>query len=508
MSDPTLAKFLSLFTYSNSSVNENFSEVNIKLEGVSCAPLNLTDFTNALQFLNERDDLHISISIEDGEPIDFYCGNDASAFIDDLSSRYSIIENESIVITIKIIKNQKDGVVSIYCRPEFLHFIEELSTQTILNDFHQLLVKSNYVIFEYQVQEPITTTKSISFVNKGAINIPAQIERASIINSAKTSCHYNFLAKSILVAEDFSVLHTECQRMGDLLNKLSSILSIVYLFDITSIQNSSLEYRLNGYKSITGIVDLKSINMDPDRQYFKIFSWVYNSGNFIDKLGLARNIISLHIESSSTLELKGDPYRSIQSSYKVYEKQNIKQYIEIRNKISDQLLGLHDRANKVIENFATGFQKSAFALITFYISAVILKVLNKDKLVEVFTIDAAILSTSFIGCSVLYFFVQRWEVNAQASRFKANYEDIKKRFTDLLDEQDIKRILNDDNEFNKDVKFIEDKKTVYTKMWFGFLAIFFISTWLIYFVYNPISWYKIQILFERSPGCICLWYAV
>jgi len=485
MNEVSITDLLNLFNYKNASVTERFDELRVVFDLLDFKTLNISGIVPATKFLSPRDTLHLSVTVDNGEPIDYYSGEDTSDFTNELESKFSILENETVSVILKITKNLSDGTLSIYSYKDFLLYLESSNIQGVLQEFNTYIQKLSYLIFEFQSLEKELKTDCIWFVNKGFSGVPVVTDREVKINKAKSSCHFNFLPKLIVVAEDFTVQNKDLPEIAILMNQMAEILSVTYLFDITNLQGDFLEYRLNGYKAINGTTDLKKLNSEGDNQYFRIYNWVYNSGNFTDKLGLARNIISLHLEQPNDLRLKGDPFTSIQSSYKVYEKQNIKQYIEIRNKISDQLLGFHDRANKIIETFASGFQKSTFALVTFYTSAIIFKVLNKDKLVEVFTIDTSILSTSFILCSAVYYFVSKWEANAQKIRFVQNYKDVKSRYSDLLDEQDINRILNADQEFNGDVRFIEDKTKKYSIMWFIFLSIFVISTWLLYFIYNP-----------------------
>jgi hypothetical protein len=237
-------------------------------------------------------------------------------------------------------------------------------------------------------------------------------------------------------------------------------------------------------------------------QYHLIYDWIYQSGNLVDKLGLARNIISLHTKNPPALT--GDVYQSTLSSYKIYEKQNIKQYIEIRNKISDQLLEFNNRANKLIETFASGFNKSALALITFYISSIVLKVLGKGEFINVFTPDATLLSIAFISGSYIYYRVARWEVIEQRSRFVESYNNLKERYTDLLNDQDINRIVNGDKEFNKDVAFINSKLRVYSNMWKGFLLILLFVTIILFLMYNLSQLFQTdlwRLLFRKSCNC-------
>lgn len=485
MISEALTPFAALFHYDEVLVKETFEEVIIKLSSSSYKSIGVESFNEVVDLLEPRDTLEISYIIGEGTPLNFSSGGNAEVFIKHIDRLNQIREQEEISIEIKVTKEVVNGLLSVYSYAELILFLEGLSIQSLFFEFNRLLKSNPFLIFENQSAGPTIKTRSIWFTNKGFLGIPEIIDRATVLNKAKTACHYNFLADFVVLPVDFMLIVKDCNKLTDLFSRLTISAAVMFLYDISVLAGSKLNYKLNGYKSITGDADLTKLKADPESQYYKIYDWVYESGNFIDKIGLARNIISLHLDNNNSIELKGDPFQSIQSSYKVYEKQNIKQYIEIRNKISDQLLSFHDRANRIIETFAGGFQKSALALITFYTSAIALKILNKDKLIEVFTLDASVLSTSFILCSAGYYIIiSKWEVNAQRNRFENNYKDIKKRYTDLLDEQDIERILNNDNEFRSDLKFMIDKGKFYSGLWFYFLVVLLSTTWLLYFIYN------------------------
>ena len=78
----------------------------------------------------------------------------------------------------------------------------------------------------------------------------------------------------------------------------------------------------------------------------------------------------------------------------------------------------------------------------------------------------------------------RWELVKQKERFSGHYFDLKRRYIDLLDRQDIDRILNNDREFSQDLEFINAKLKIYSFMWLMFLISMFVSTWFLYW------WYK------------------
>ena len=265
------------------------------------------------------------------------------------------------------------------------------------------------------------------------------------------------------------------------IERLAKILLVSAIFDITDLTKENFYFKLNGYKSISDSFRIEDINIANLGDYYKIYQWIYSSGNITDKIGLARNIISLHYKSTSCLELDGDVYESIKSSYKIYEKQNIKQYIEVRNKMSDQILDYSKRVITITDNFASGFQKSALSLVTFFSSLIVTKILATQKNNLDFVFYSTLITFVFIGITLIYMWISRLELKEQEARFKKSYKDFKKRYTDLLTEDDINRILNNDEEHKSDLLFITSKKRWYTILWIIVLMLIFVATLVYYY---------------------------
>lgn len=509
MTPQSLKSLVTLFNGDRHTVEESLAEVNIQIGSVAIEGFSADALLAALNLLSHRDKILVSVFFGDNDPLELNGIPKYKEFTEEILRTNEIRDEEEITVRIKIKKPLDFGVISIYSVDQLSVFLESLSLIALISEFDKLIKKEGYLIFEVQSPVEESRSDSIWIVNRNFSGSPTKLERALASDRAKTSCHFNLLPTLTLVPEDFRFSNSDVGPIGKVFRRLSIVLSVAFLFDITIIDEVNFQYKINGYKSISGTVDIGGLNDDLEEQYFKIYEWVYTSGNFNDKIGLARNIISLHLENRGSLLLKGDPFQSIKSSYKVYEKQNIKQYIEIRNKISDQLLSFHDRANRIVETFASGFQKSALALITFYTTTIVLRILNNNELVGVFTIDAAVLSSTFLLCSAGYYFLLTWEVSAQRKRFEENYGDIKLRYTDLLDTQDISRILNNDREYKRDLEFMDNKARYYNLLWVYFLVVLLATTWLLYFLYNPFPM-DIGFFFRKGDFRITsfLWYRI
>jgi hypothetical protein len=503
-------KFIHCFfsTYSQTYVSENDKEFICELSATTFFPSDIVSIQTAYNFLQPNDQLTFIITFGDAEPVSLYSTSlDFAEFKTRLEDEHKYQEGEPIKVTLTITKGNISNNISIYDLEIFTATLEKLSIAEAFAIFNRVLSNTSFVNFNvFNLDKPFNTA-NIFFTQVGS-NAPTQtfVDRRKRLDSILSASNYTNIEEHNLTPDDFQmeIENAKYSKLCFLFNHYAVVLSITYLFDITSLKANELDFKINGYKTIKGKVDVNTLSINGTKEYFSIYDWVYGGGNLNDKIGLARNIISLHFEKSGEIGLKGHPFQSIQSSYKVYEKQNIKQYIEIRNKISDQLLDFNNRANKVIETFASGFQKSSLALITFYFSAIAIKVLGNGDFVNVFTLDTTVLSIVFLFGSFLYYSVARWEVKEQRKRFVESYTNLKERYTDLLEKEDIQRILNDDKEFNADVAFIDCKLKNYSNLWKWFLALLLGGTLFLFLSYNLAQLFDTFIwkLFFK-PSCKC-----
>ncbi len=446
----------------------------------------------SLAFLSSRDTFVCTTTFGDSDPISFYSEKPKiSEFVNDLVKEYEHQVDEPIHTKVTINKRILNGHCTIYSLKAFTNTLKSLSGTQFFSIFSRAYSTNDFIIFNVYDLEITFRTPTILFTSIDN-NITSQFNEPRILymDNFRSVCFHTSNESIKLTPLDF-ILEKSTSiplEIQEIFNFYAAILSIIYLFDITDLKDNKLLFKINGYKSIKGEVDLSSLstedNKESNEEYLEIFKWVYNGGNLNDKIGLARNIISLHFSKLGEMILYGYPFQSIRSSYKVYEKQNINRYIEIRNKISDQLIDFNNRANKIVETFASGFQRSALTLISFYISALVIRVLSKGDFKNIFSFDTTILSLVFILGSFIYYLVSQWEINEQRKRFINSYLNVKQRYNDLLEENDIKLILNNDKDFNEDLSFIDNKKKVYSYMWLSLLCILLLSTLFLFGIYT------------------------
>lgn len=478
--------FNTSFALNNSE--EKFESANFTFFANDISKPDEIALANLLKKVNSRDKVEIQLKLGDSTPLIFQ------------SSKYTILEfiseidntlrfyNKGEKAEIKLTFTKKDARISIYSVEAFIRFLNSLTIEQLLINFSDSFSGKEHLIFEcFDLDEPFNT-ETIYFVqhdSPDAYAVMSNINRIETLNKFHANCSFTFTQPVVLIPEDFYVIKSSSanKNLSEILKKLLSTLSITFLLDITSLKKNTMSYKLNGYKSLLGTVDVTN-PLKSTADYYEIYKWVYNGGNLSDKSGLARNIISLHLTEGYGLEIGKNTYLSVVSSHKVYEKQNVKQYIELRNKISDQIIGYNEKANKIIESFSSGFQKSALAFISLFTTIILVRVLTSHEFFDIFTYDATLIALTFLIGSLIYFFISLWEVNAQLSRFEKSYKNMKNRNLDLLTSEDVARILNDDAEHNADISFIKRKRTAYSLLWALFLLIFLVMVTLLHWEFH------------------------
>jgi hypothetical protein len=409
---------------------------------------------------------------------------------------------EKISLSVTIYKTKAIHTVSIYNLSWFIEFILTLSFLKCLDFLAKYISATEWIDFELFGDDNDFIADAIRFVKTSSLTQENEQQKYQLgkqerLNRIKGVSYYSSAANHPFIPEDFYPKNISAfPAFAILFQQLSLYAIITSLFDITSPTEDGINYKFNGFKSFTGEQKISSFPIKDLDEYYQIYLWTFESGNLTDKAGLMRNILSLHFVDNQSLAITGQPLTSMKSAFDIYLKQNIKQYIEIRNKISEQLIDFNKRANQIIETLASSFQKSALATMTFFASVIITKVLAQKDLTGIFNNESYLLTWLFVIISLLYFQVSLREVTSQRARFIQSYENMKARYTDLLVDDDIKKILANDKDHNDDLQYLSEKTKLYRQLWIGVIvAILGIST-LLYLLYLKFNYVNVILIFS------------
>ena len=344
-------------------INEDFNEVKVSTS-FNIGKIDTTvDFKILTKGLNVRDTFHISF-LKEGEVIENFSSqnnDDLSSFIEEINN--NVTEGDKIDLELTIIKNPVNSVISIYYLSHFTHYLNSLSFSVFLNVIEKYL-NGEKLVFENQQQSDKTdfSTQTISFGSSadGLKSISSK-NRQNKVYGATNLCHWDCDNKNLLPEDIYPIVSDKSSiELTKIFSKCGLLYTMMFIFDYTSIKDDSFLYKLNGYKTFgEKIITLKVSDIGVDSTSFnlvyKIYQWIYSGGNTNDKLSIARNILSLNFDPK-TLQISPTAFDSILSNYKIYERQNVKQYIEVRNKLSEILIDLQGNIDKICNRKITMYQ--------------------------------------------------------------------------------------------------------------------------------------------------------
>ncbi|EKN3880256.1 TPA: hypothetical protein ACPZRZ_003937 [Yersinia enterocolitica] len=443
----------------------------------------------ALQHNLEYD---VMLKLEDTASIEFDQSSDFNSITQQINEQLPFYDKDlKNTLTIKIFKrksHEKNNITHIFDLKSYLQLWDDVSfleLLTFLNSFDndkKVLFKSWEFISDFNTSQYYFTSdldRTLSFLDTS--------ERKKSFEKRNKSCHFTNDSEFKFNPDDFFILiDTDHQSIKNKFKVFLVILTIIYLSDfseiITNSDNSlSLEYKMKGYRLINNIVAFEDIDVSTCEELYFIYQWVYNQGNFVDKVGLARNIISIHMLGNDITSLSQGTLKSIESGYDIYLKDNVKQYIEIKNKISELLIAQTDKASDITKNMFATLKTSFWSIVTFFITVILVKlVATKDSSSGIISGEIFIVTLVFITFSFVYLFLTNNEVGEEKKRLFDRYDTIKLRYKDLLNEDDLNKVIDTSTLRKSDGDYIDKRKKMYTWTWIGFNLLTLLVVFLMY----------------------------
>lgn len=451
--------------YEEVECSETFSTMKIKIKASSLMNLSIKNIKKIIENVSERD--RIRFKIFDGDfPIAKYSsGSSVDEFLHDIHEEKANQEDEDYVIDIEISKSITEGKISIYHLDLFIKYLNELTLKGILFEFDRAFEK-NFIIFELQNSKYEFFSNTIYFLPKEK-HIDFNCNERSLKLKKRTEiCNFLNSSEYKLIADDFEFINCNFNSLKKIMSKIKIILSIISICDISNIEGENeVKVILNGYKRAEYLINYKSDFNDNLNQYYKIQEWIYNGGDLNDKVGIARNIISISIKLNNLMNIDDPMFASIKSAHEIYLKENVKEYLDVKGKIVEFLNDMTQKTSDLANSLGKSFYNNIKVALTFYGTLIIRSVLVYKGLDNIFTCDVIILSIIFIIFSSIFMVFSKNESQKEIERFKKRYERIKESYNDVLEQEDINNIFKNDKYYNEDLKFISEKINNYSKQW-------------------------------------------
>lgn len=499
-----IKQLIGLFS-NNGNVSINFTEswdsVNISTSIILDKIPDSNSFLKNVPLVSTRDSWEFKILDEAKETI--LVVHSASGELINFDEINAYTES-AISLKFVVVKNIQDKYLSIYSVSRFIEYVSEKSLYAFYNALNKRFAE--ILILEcINDQIEAFNTESISIISNGKKIEPTGLsDRIKRIHLSEGLTHWGTYKLQLLPEDIYST--DDNNPFYNIFSKASSCLLMMYLCDYIAITDETLFLKLCGFKPLNYTMKttkLSAINIDKktNEQLFQVYCWCMSGGYVADKFSIARNILSLNIEESDFV-LHFPIIEAIKSNFRVYEKENVQQYIQMRNEISNLLIDLQSKINSIAENFTADFKNNLLVLVSFFTSVVVFGVISEASPFAYFSNHIIILSWCFLLISFFYWLYSYNELKKKTKLFHKHYEQIKNRYKALLDEVELNNVFEECNpdKYDSHNSYIKWQRHKFSMLWLGSIAILFIGLGIL-FVSNNIS--IISIVNKLTTIIIC-----
>lgn len=430
--------------------------------------------------LNVRDRISINIQSDDGVVATYRPseGRNWNQFIQAVMDN-DAEENARLIIDVS--KVEQGGRLSIYNTDDFAAYMESMGVEAVLNEFDSEFNGKDRIVFEVQTINYTTwNTSRIAFIPlNGYIPEMTEIEPEGIHEKRNKICDTNVTINHLTPSRFMPRNEIEPDnRLQAVFRKYAQMLCFYFLFNHLYFSRNEITYKMIGLRAVNGTIDITDLrNADIDCSsltvYLSICDWLYTGGNIYDKTSIARNVLSLNI-NEETLTISSHTHDAVVSNFNIYEMENMKHYLEVRNKVSDEVGKIQKDIIGAIEEYTGGVTKVMTANLTFFLTTVIIRVLAKNIDNSVLLPNVIIfLSYALIIVSLLYLLYSRYDARERKELKENHFKLLKNRYSDVLGEEEI-TILSSDFDENKEgstALYVKNRMKWITWLWVGCLSV-------------------------------------
>lgn len=478
-----VSNILGLFSsdYQGVEPKEDCDNYQIVAEMGSVSKPDIDILKNFLGQIPARDDIFMSFPNEN-----LVCNSrtdsELEAFVNAVENY--ICRKNNVKFKFVLTKNRTDGVRSVYDDVAFYEYIKEKEFVHILSVFSNRIV-NHRLVFEYQDKQ-IPTLFSSSICFKSA-DRPAEWRSLDDdswkkkFEKSRELCHWH--KNNVNITPDDLYFEQDGEgifNLKELLDKSCLVFTWMHLVDYVQFKEDCVELFLSGLKSYLLSIPSNNIeNKDYDvsslAPLFSIYQWCYSEGDYFDKIMIVRNILSLNIDKEK-LSIPESTIHSVDSNFKILQKENVEHYLKLRNDLSDKLIELQKSINELVDGYLSEYKKNIVAFLSFIVPMIVVRAITKGQILEMFSPRLLLIIVTSLFLSYVYYRFSRKEYKVKADMMRKQFRLIKERYHEVLSEGEIEFIFADSNEEDEKsyVSFLKEKENYISNIWVGTLGIIFL----------------------------------
>jgi len=481
-----LSEYFSLArVITQANIDETFDSVKLKVNlSVSMSEFVLKLF-DELKTLSSRDRFELFFEVGGNFVKINDCSFESLSRIKDHLAEYK--DEPEFEIELNVYKTKVDSVISIYFLEAFGRY---LSSEKLLDLINTISLKIEHQLF-LEVFSTIDRfgTSGIQFYQVGSaagnladINVSSRHKKLELFSENATSAN---LSIKLLPSDFYLTTQSEHPPINDIFRKACSVLSVIFLSNLSELKsNDELKYKINGYRAVMCDGVTPSELSEKYELLHKIYVWAYEGGNNSDKLGLVRNVISLHLDKDGKIIIDNDVWEAIQSNYQIYLKGNIQSYLEVKNKIGELIIESTSKTYEMADELLDSLKNNAFILLTFLLTVVVINGLKDAGETNVFSNAYLAIVVLLSVISAIWLFMTRIEVmNRYDSASSTISVVLNLNYNKILMESEIDECVKPVIKRNRE--YLKSQAARYTKWWLGMLLVFVVSFSICNFMFKP-----------------------
>ncbi|MBK6087650.1 hypothetical protein [Ruminococcus difficilis] len=431
------------------------------------------DLINCINAISFKNKVQIDITNPDEEVL-FLSDSDKKSECEYNDYLSHAEEDDDFDVLISIEKVIVDNRFVVYNYKAFTEDILDNSIFEIMAVFSNFLQERDSLIVYVLDESIFWSTKTVMFTSNSDSCFAESINRASRIETCSLSSFFQSTGNFKLLPDDFDIINnTKNNPYKTVFNRLRTILSICYIASSSTIDNTHVKCIINGQRSITFERRLEDVNNS--KTLYDIYIWIFTDGNIVDKAVIARNIISLHCKYCSILDIDSSVFISIISSYRLYLKENVSQYLEAKTKVSEFISTIGSKMTESAYELLNDFKKNIIAIFSFFLTVILVNVVSEHPLENLLTREITVIMELILLGSLAYYFISLIQSISRVKGIQKSYYSLRSNYVGVFLPEEIDDIFNKDNVFSENQEVVKKNLILFSAIWIGFVIIAFIT---------------------------------
>ncbi len=408
--------------------------------------IELTNIKKIFNNIAQKDG--VSISFHDFSTDKIHKDTDEGKINQLLDEVNTDIGDESVMFNLTVTKNDTE-CINVYSANIFYDYLNKLKPYGLIKIISDLIIR-NKLHFKLLNDDYELQTETFSF-SKTDISVYLKRDDIKTKFNDISKIHGNFMSE--VIPQDFKVLsyNNKKEKVIELVNKFEKIeylLSLMFISNEFDTTGDAYKFSIYGYKNIEICFEQSTLySISKNKTISKICAWCYDEGNIVDKVHIARNIISLYSEDNNLNEINDAVFDSIIGNYSLYLKNHIENYLKLKEDATNKFQEICDEISNQVSKLS-GSLKNNFLAILGYLVTVLITEGFSDGIEGIFSYEITIISSFVLAGSLIVYILSLAHYLFNKKYLSEKLDKWKEYYNDTITEKELNYITENNTLIN------------------------------------------------------------